>query len=176
MTPSIRLNTTGTNSSDSTVDKSNPPITAMAMGERNSDPSAVEMAEGSIPAAMAMVVITIGRARFRAASISAAARRCGKIAEEQDAEQGRAHGADAGPDRVGGAEGQGAERQAQQAAQREERGIALAPVLLVLGGVAMVTKYVGLARGEMDMYLMGGVGIAFFMVAGPFLRKLVMVK
>ena len=65
---------------------------------------------------------------------------------------------------------------AQQAAQREERGIALAPVLLVLGGVAMVTKYVGLARGEMDMYLMGGVGIAFFMVAGPFLRKLVMVK
>ena len=52
----------------------------------------------------------------------------------------------------------------------------LSPVLLVLGGVAMVTKYVGLARGEMDMYLMGGVGIAFFMVAGPFLRKLVMVK
>lgn len=65
---------------------------------------------------------------------------------------------------------------AQQAAQRQERGIALAPVLLVLGGVAMVTKYVGLARGEMDMYLMGGVGIAVFMVAGPFLRKLVMVK
>lgn len=65
---------------------------------------------------------------------------------------------------------------AQQAAQRQERGVALAPVLLVLGGVAMVTKYVGLARGEMDMYLMGGVGIAFFMVAGPFLRKLVMTK
>lgn len=65
---------------------------------------------------------------------------------------------------------------AQHAAQRQERGIALAPVLLVLGGVAMVTKYVGLARGEMDMYLMGGVGIAFFMVAGPFMRKLVMTR
>ena len=65
---------------------------------------------------------------------------------------------------------------AQQAAQREERGIALAPVLLVLSGVAMITKYVGLARGEMDMYLMGGVGIAVSMVALPFLRKLVMVK
>lgn len=65
---------------------------------------------------------------------------------------------------------------AQQAAQRQERGVALAPVLLVLGGVAMVTKYVGLARGEMDMYLMGGVGIAAFMVAGPSLRKLVMTR
>ena len=65
---------------------------------------------------------------------------------------------------------------AQHAARREERGIALAPVLLVLGGVAMVTKYVGLARGEMDMYLMGGVGIALFMVAGPFLRKLVITR
>lgn len=65
---------------------------------------------------------------------------------------------------------------AQQAAQRQERGIALAPVLLVFGGVAMVTKYVGLARGEMDMYLMGGVGIAFFMVAGPYLRKLTMTR
>lgn len=65
---------------------------------------------------------------------------------------------------------------AQQAAQRQERGVALAPILLVLGAVAMVTKYIGLARGEMDMYLMGGVGIAFFMVAGPFLRKLVMTR
>lgn len=65
---------------------------------------------------------------------------------------------------------------AQQAAQRQERGVALAPLLLVLGGLAMVTKYVGLARGEMDMYLMGGVGIAVFMVAGPFLRKLVVTK
>lgn len=65
---------------------------------------------------------------------------------------------------------------AQQAAQREERGVALAPVLLLLGGVAMVAKYIGLARGEMDMYLMGGVGIAVFMVVGPFARKLVMVR
>lgn len=65
---------------------------------------------------------------------------------------------------------------AQHAAQRQERGVALAPLLLVLGAVAMVTKYVGLARGEMDMYLMGGVGIAFFMVGGPFLRKLMVAR
>lgn len=65
---------------------------------------------------------------------------------------------------------------AQQAAQRQERGVALAPVLLVLSALAMVTKYIGLARGEMDMYLMGGVGIAVSMVAMPFLRKLVMIR
>ena len=65
---------------------------------------------------------------------------------------------------------------AQQAAQRQERGYALAPILLVIGAVAMVTKYVGLARGEMDMYVAGGVGIAFFMVASPFLRKLMVTR
>lgn len=60
---------------------------------------------------------------------------------------------------------------AQHAAAREERGVALAPVLMLGGAVFMVTKYVGLARGEMDSYVIGGVGIAVFMVLGPFLRK-----
>jgi len=63
---------------------------------------------------------------------------------------------------------------AQDAAHRQERGIALAPVLLILGGVAMITKYVGLARGEMDLYLVGGIGIAVMVVFGPFLRKVVL--
>ncbi len=61
---------------------------------------------------------------------------------------------------------------AQQVVRREERGIALAPILLVFGAFAMITKYVGLARGEMDLYLVGGIGIALFMISGPFLRKL----
>lgn len=39
---------------------------------------------------------------------------------------------------------------AQNAAAREERGIALAPVLALGGAFFMVTKYIGLARGEMD--------------------------
>jgi len=47
-------------------------------------------------------------------------------------------------------------------------------MLLVLGGVAMITKYVGLARGEMDLYLVGGIGIAVMVVFGPFLRKVVL--
>ena len=63
---------------------------------------------------------------------------------------------------------------AQDAADRQERGIALAPMLLVLGGVAMITKYVGLARGEMDLYLVGGIGIAVMLVFGPFFRKVVL--
>lgn len=65
---------------------------------------------------------------------------------------------------------------AQQVVRREERGIALAPILLVFGAFAMITKYVGLARGEMDVYLIGGIGIALFMVSGPFLRKLVQTR
>jgi len=40
--------------------------------------------------------------------------------------------------------------------------------------VAMITKYVGLARGEMDLYLVGGIGIAVMVVFGPFLRKVVL--
>ena len=72
--PSSTLNTDGTNSSDSAVDNNSPPITAIAMGARNSPPVLVPSADGTIPAAMAMVVMTIGRARLWPASIIAVAR------------------------------------------------------------------------------------------------------
>lgn len=65
---------------------------------------------------------------------------------------------------------------AEGLAHREERGVALAPVLLVLGGVAIATRYLGLARGEMDLYVMGGIGVAAFVVLSPWLRKAVVVK
>ena len=65
---------------------------------------------------------------------------------------------------------------AQDVAQRQERGVALSPVLLILGGVAMVVKYLGIARGEMDLYLLGGIGIAVMLVFGPMLRRLVMAQ
>lgn len=65
---------------------------------------------------------------------------------------------------------------AQNRAASEERGTALAPVLLLGGAVFMVTKYVGLARGEMDAYVLGGIGMALFMVFGPMVRKWVSVK
>ena len=50
------------------VDSKSPPITAIAMGARNSPPSPVASAEGIIPALMAMVVMTMGRARLWTAS------------------------------------------------------------------------------------------------------------
>ena len=62
---------------------------------------------------------------------------------------------------------------AQTLAQRQERGIALAPIFIVLAGIMVIIKYMGRARGEMDVYLEGGVGVAVFMMAGPYLRGLV---
>jgi hypothetical protein len=65
---------------------------------------------------------------------------------------------------------------AESLARREERGVALAPILLVAGGVAIAARYLGLARGEMDLYVAGGLGIAAFLVLSPWLRKAVMVR
>lgn len=70
----------------------------------------------------------------------------------------------------------GAGALAQNAAAREERGVAIAPLLMLGGAVFMVTKYIGLARGEMDSYVIGGVGIAVFMVTAPLLRKWTVTK
>lgn len=65
---------------------------------------------------------------------------------------------------------------AEGLAHREERGVALAPLLLVFGGLAIATRYLGLARGEMDLYVMGGVGVAAFVVFSPWLRRAVLVQ
>ncbi|AEV17310.1 hypothetical protein TCCBUS3UF1_p130 (plasmid) [Thermus sp. CCB_US3_UF1] len=65
---------------------------------------------------------------------------------------------------------------AESLARREERGIALAPILLVAGGVAIAARYLGLARGEMDLYVAGGLGIAAFVVLAPWLRKAVVAQ
>ena len=55
----------------STVDVASPPITAIAIGALNSPPSENANADGIIPADIATVVMTIGRARLRPASITA---------------------------------------------------------------------------------------------------------
>jgi len=65
---------------------------------------------------------------------------------------------------------------AEGLAHREERGVALAPILLVLGGAAIAARYLGLARGEMDLYVMGGIGVAAFVVLASWLRKAVAVR
>ena len=58
------VKTAGTNSNDRNVDTMSPPITAIAIGDRNSPPAPIAKALGAIPAVIAIVVITIGRARF----------------------------------------------------------------------------------------------------------------
>jgi hypothetical protein len=55
----------------STVDTMMPPITAVAIGARKAPPSPTPSAEGSMPADMAMEVITMGWARLCPASITA---------------------------------------------------------------------------------------------------------
>ncbi len=49
---------------------------------------------------------------------------------------------------------------AEGLARREERGVALFPLLLVAGGVAIAARYLGLGRGEMDLYVAGGLDVA----------------
>ena len=51
-----------------------PPMTAIAIGMRNSESAPQPIATGNIPQHMATVVMTIGRARLRPASISASMR------------------------------------------------------------------------------------------------------
>ena len=65
---SIARYTAGTTTSDSSVELMTPPITAMAMGARNSLPSPREMAVGSMPRIMAALVIKMGRSRSGPAS------------------------------------------------------------------------------------------------------------
>ena len=68
------MNIAGTNTSDSMVENTRPPITASAIGERNSPPAPNASADGIMPAAIAIVVMTIGRARFMPASMIASSR------------------------------------------------------------------------------------------------------
>ncbi|TSA79647.1 ATP-binding protein [Deinococcus detaillensis] len=60
---------------------------------------------------------------------------------------------------------------AQNRAAREERGTALAPVLLVLSAVFVIIRVLGRARGEMDAYVIGQVGMAASMILLPLMRR-----
>ncbi len=60
----MRAKNAGTKSSDSNVEMTSPPMTAIAIGERNSPPAPSAKALGAMPAAIAIVVMMMGRARF----------------------------------------------------------------------------------------------------------------
>ena len=71
---SIIAKNAGTNRSDRNVETIRPPMTAIAIGERNSPPAPSASALGAMPATIATVVIMIGRARFCPASTMAVVR------------------------------------------------------------------------------------------------------
>ena len=68
---SVKVSTTGTTTSVSSVEEIRPPITACAMGAFCPLPSWRLSASGSIPKIMASVVMTMGRKRVVPASTSA---------------------------------------------------------------------------------------------------------
>ena len=71
---SMIVKNAGTKSRDSNVETRRPPMTAIAIGERNSPPAPNASALGAMPATIAIVVIMIGRARLRPASMIAVVR------------------------------------------------------------------------------------------------------
>ena len=67
-------NSAGMNSNDRNVETKSPPMTAVAIGDRNSAPAPNAKALGTMPAIIAMLVMIMGRARFCTASIMAVER------------------------------------------------------------------------------------------------------
>lgn len=59
---------------------------------------------------------------------------------------------------------------AQSFVERDEKGIALAPLLFVVAAVAIAARYVARAQNDMDMYVISGILVAVMIVAGPLLR------
>ena len=58
----------------------------------------------------------------------------------------------------------------QNFVERDEKGIALAPILLVFAALGIAFRYIARAQGDLDLYVIGGISIAVFLVVGPWLR------
>jgi hypothetical protein len=53
---------------------------------------------------------------------------------------------------------------------REERGIAILPILFAFGGLFIAYRYIARARGDIDGYVLSGIAIAVFFIMQFFLR------
>jgi hypothetical protein len=53
----------------------------------------------------------------------------------------------------------------QGSVDREESGIALAPILFALGAFTVAWRYIARARGDLDAYVLSGILVGVFMVA-----------
>jgi AAA ATPase domain len=53
----------------------------------------------------------------------------------------------------------------QQFVDREERGIAIAPIVFALGAFSIAWRYIARARGDLDAYVLSGIAVGVFFVA-----------
>ena len=53
----------------------------------------------------------------------------------------------------------------QTFAERDERGIALAPILFACGAFFIAWRYIARARGDLDAYVLSGIAVGVFFVA-----------
>jgi hypothetical protein len=60
---------------------------------------------------------------------------------------------------------------AQSFVERDEKGVALAPLLLIFGAFIIAGRYIARAQGNLDLYVLSGIGIGLLVVLGPWLRS-----
>jgi hypothetical protein len=59
----------------------------------------------------------------------------------------------------------------QQFVDREERGVAILPILIALSAFAIAWRYIARARGDLDAYVISGIVIAAVFVARGFMGR-----
>jgi energy-coupling factor transporter ATP-binding protein EcfA2 len=61
----------------------------------------------------------------------------------------------------------------QQFVEQDVQGVSLAPLLLVAGAFVIAARYLARATGDMDLYVISGIGIAMLVVFGPLIRSMI---
>lgn len=59
----------------------------------------------------------------------------------------------------------------QQFVERDERGVVIAPVLLIGGAFAIAARYIARAQGDVDMYILAAIGMSVMILFAPWLRS-----
>ncbi len=59
----------------------------------------------------------------------------------------------------------------QNFVERDEKGVVLAPVVLLLGAFAIAARYIAHAQGDTDMVILAAVGVGLMVIFGPWLRS-----
>lgn len=59
----------------------------------------------------------------------------------------------------------------QNFVERDEQGMVLAPLVLLLGAFAIAARYIARAQGDTDMVIMAAIGLGLMVVFGPWVRS-----